>query len=60
MHIFGQKSIGTKKGRLSGGLSLYFISELKNHISVIERNNFGIIWIKIDNELFKFNEDIYI
>ena len=27
---------------------------------MIERNNFGIIWIRIDNELFKFNEDIYI
>ena len=58
-HVYGQKSTGVKKGRLSGGLSIYFRKELKNEISVIETNNFGIIWIKINHNLLSFNEDLY-
>ena len=48
-----------KRGRLSGGLSIYFRKELKNEISVIETNNFGIILIKINHNLLSFNEDLY-
>lgn len=59
-HLFGHKSIKTKKGRQSGGISVYFRKELKNKISIAEKNDFGIIWLKIDHDLFLFDEDIYI
>ena len=59
-HIFGQKTPGVNKGRQSGGISVYFRKTLKQFITVIEQNKFGIIWLKIDKTLFKFNEDIYI
>ncbi|MEW8339081.1 MAG: endonuclease/exonuclease/phosphatase family protein, partial [Candidatus Thiodiazotropha taylori] len=59
-HIFGHKSHGVKKGRQSGGISVYFREQYKNKISVIEKNNFGIIWLKFHHDLFRFNEDVYI
>ena len=33
---------------------------MKDKISVVENNNFGIIWLKLDRNLFVPNEDIYI
>ena len=59
-HVFGQKSHGVTKGRQSGGISVYFKNELKDNISIIEKHDFGIIWIKLSNTLFHFNEDVYI
>ena len=50
-HVFGQKRTGVKKGRLSGGLSVYFKTDLKKNISVIETNKSGILWLKI-NKLY--------
>ena len=60
IHIFGQKRTGVKKGRLSGGLSVYFKTELKKNISVIETNKHGIVWLKIDKNLPSSNIDSYI
>lgn len=59
-HIYGQKSPGIRKGRQSGGISVYYRNCLKDKISVVENNNLGIIWLKLDHDLFVFNEDIYI
>ena len=55
-----KKELALKKGRLSGGLSVYFRKELKNEISVIETNNFGIIWLKINHTIFSSNNDLYL
>ena len=42
------KSTGTKKGRFSGGVSVYFRNKYKDKISIIEKNEYGLIWIKIN------------
>ena len=60
IHVFGQKRTGVKKGRLSGGLSVYFKTELKKDISVIETNKSGILWLKINETLLSSNNDLYI
>ena len=59
-HICGNKSKNTTRGRFSGGISFYFRSELKQYISVVESNQYGIIWIKISKELFPFDDDVFI
>ena len=58
--MYGQKRHGVRKGRQSGGISVYFREELSDKISIVEKHDFGIMWIKISNELFHFNEDVYL
>lgn len=58
--IPGNKSKRTRKGRYSGGISVYYKSELKNHITVLEKQQCGIIWLKLCSELFPFEDDVYI
>ena len=59
-HICGNKSKNTTRGRFSGGISFYFRSDLKKYISVVESNQYGIIWIKISKELFTSDDDVFI
>ena len=59
-HIFGNKSAGVKKGRYSGGLSIYYKNCLKDKIKVVEKNQAGIIWLRILKDTFSFNQDVYI
>ena len=59
-HINGNKSTGAKKGRYSGGLSIYYKKCLKNKLKIVEKNQCGILWIKIQGELFMFDEDVYV
>ena len=59
-HIYGQKTCGVKKGRYSGGISVYYRSIYKDQISIVETNDNGIIWLKINQTLFHFNEDVFI
>ena len=59
-HIFGNKSVGTKKGRYSGGLSIYYKNCFKDKIKIVEKNQCGILWVKIQSDLFRFEEDVYI
>ena len=59
-HIPENKQIGVNKGRYSRGLSLYFKSELKNRISVVETNKKGLMWIKIDEGLLNLEANVYI
>ena len=33
---------------------------LKNKIEIVEKNQCGILWIKIRGELFRFEEDVYV
>ena len=61
MNIYLDKKVTeSKKRRQSGGISVYFREELKDKISIVEKNDFGIIWIKLSNEVFHFNEDVYL
>ena len=59
-HISRNKSTHTYKGRYSGGISFYCNSEYKKYVQVIEKQQCGILWVKISNELFNFDEDIYV
>lgn len=59
-HIYGNKSKNIRKGRFSGGISFYYRSNLKKHVKIVEKNDYGILWVKISAELFDFEEDVYI
>lgn len=59
-HIFGNKSAGAKKGRFSGGISIYYKNCFKDKIKVIEKNQSGVMWLKILKEVFSFDQDVYI
>ena len=58
--MYGNKTRGVKKGRQSGGISAYYKQKLKDQISVIEKNDIGIIWLKIKNDIFRFDDDVFI
>ena len=49
-----------KKGRYSGGISLYYKNCLKDKIKIIEKHQCGVIWVKILQDIFSFEEDVYI
>lgn len=59
-HIFGNKSAGVKKGRFSGGISIYYKNCFKDKIKVLEKNQSGLMWIKISKDVFSFVQDVYI
>ena len=59
IHIFGNKSPRAKKGRHSGGISLYFRDYLTDKIKIMEQKQCGILWVKILRDIFEFNEDVY-
>ena len=59
-HISGNKSRNTTKGRYSGGISIYYKTELKQYVKVIETNQYGIIWVKISKDLFSTDDEVFI
>lgn len=59
-HIFGNKSVGTRKGRFSGGISIYYKNCYRDKIHIVEKHQCGIMWVKVQNDLFKFDEDVFI
>ena len=59
-HIHGNKSRGTKKGRFSGGLSVYYKNCYKDKIQIVVKHQCGILCIKIRSDLLVCNEDVYI
>ena len=59
-HVFASKSLGTTKGRYSGGISVYYRSELKDYVSVAEKNVYGLLWLKLSREFLKSNVDTFI
>ena len=58
--IPGNTTRRSRKGRFSGGISLYYKSYLKNYITVLEKHQSGIFWIKLSSELFSFDDDVYL
>lgn len=61
-HIFGNKSAGVKKGRYSGGLSIYYKTWLKDKIkvTVVEQIKLVLFGLKFLKDIFSFNQDVYI
>ena len=60
LHISCIKGNNSKKGRKSGGISMYYKTEYTGKIFVVEKFNYGMMWIRIASELFHFKEDVYI
>ena len=58
--MFASKSLGTTKGRFSGGISVYFKTELKDYVTVAEKNDYGLLWLKISGALLKPAVDTYV
>ena len=59
-HLYGNKSFGVKKGRFSGGISVYFRSDLKPYIEILEANKNGVVWVKISENILALDSDIYL
>ena len=49
-----------RKGRLSGGLVLYYKSEFKTAVSILENGTEDIMWVKIKGRMINFERDIYL
>lgn len=59
-HVFASKSLGTTKGRYSGGICVYYKADLKDYVSVVEKNYYGLLWLKISGEFLRSNVDTFI
>ena len=60
VHMFGNKVPGARKGRLSGGISVYYRQYYADKIKIIEQIQSGIIWIKVLGDLSEHGQDIYL
>ena len=58
-HVYANKSIKTKKGRYSGGISFHYKSHHKNHTTIVKKSTLGFIWFKIDGKILS-DVDLYI
>ena len=59
-HVYARKSHGVKTSRFSGGVSVYYRSSLKQHTSVVNKSDNGLIWIKIDKRILLSHQDAYL
>ena len=59
-HVFASKSLGTTKGRYSGGITVYVKNRLKDHVTIAEKNDYGLLWIKLSKTILKYDIDTYI
>jgi hypothetical protein len=59
-HLYGNKSVTTRKGRYSGGITIYYKSELCDKINFIEEHQCGIMWFKLCKSIFNSNTDVCI
>jgi len=46
-----------KKGRTSGGISVYFRDKFSSKTTIVEQQQCGLIWLKVYKSLFSFDED---
>ena len=58
--IAGNKSRNTSKGRYSGGIAFYYRDTLKQHITIVQKEQSGILWVKVSSQLFPFDQDVYL
>ena len=59
-HMYGNKTQNVKKGRYSGGLSIYYKQTLAKSVEIVETHQNGILCVKLNKKLFSFREDVYI
>ena len=59
-HIYGNKIRRTARGRYSGGISFYYRQDLKPYIKIVQKEQSGIMWVKISCELFPFDQDVFL
>jgi exonuclease III len=59
-HLYGNKTNNTRRGRYSGGLSVYYKEIFGNKISIVEKHQSGIVWLKCCKTMFTIDEDVYI
>jgi hypothetical protein len=60
VHILENKSLNTTRGRTCEGISFYYTDKISKYVSILDKNQFGYIWVKLDRCLFDFNEDVFI
>ena len=58
--ISGNKTRNTVKGRYSGGIAFYYKNAFQKYIDIVQKEQCGILWVKISKELFPFDKDVFI
>lgn len=58
--ISGNKTRNTVKGRYSGGIAFYYKNTFQKYIDIVQKEQCGILWVKISKELFPFDKDVFI
>ena len=58
--MYGNKTPNPRKGRCSGGISIYMKQSLKILKKSQSKKQFDILWVKLSSELFSFNEEGFI
>ena len=58
--ISGNKTRNTVKGRYSGGIAFYYKNAFQKYIDILQKEQCGILWVKISKELFPFDKDVFI
>lgn len=59
-HVFACKALGARKGRYSGGVSVYIKNSLKDNVVVVGKNDYGLLWLKICGQILNHNTDTFI
>ena len=59
-HLYAHKHVTQRKGRHSGGITVYYKDYLKGKVSVVEKSKYGFICIKLESELFKHGQNVFI
>jgi len=58
-HLFRNKGLNVKKGLTSGGISVHYRDKFSSKITIVEKQQCGLIWLKVCKSLFSFDEDVY-
>ena len=58
LYVPRPESFTSKRGH--GGICILFKEQLNNGISIVEIDNTGFIWVKLDKTFFGFDDDIYL
>ena len=59
-HNFYRKFQHKNARRNSGGIVLLYKKSLEPGIKIVRNNHDTLIWIKLDKQFFKFDEDLYL
>ena len=60
VHLYGNKSRTTQRGRFSGGITLYYRESIGKSKKIVDQHQNGILWVELDKRLFAFQENVYI